>query len=65
MSVDAAIVAAQNRFAASFAQLKADVDALKASQNPDTAADNAAIAANINESAAAVEALDATIKPPV
>jgi hypothetical protein len=63
MAVVKAITDAQNRLAASLAQLESDVAALKAAQDPDTAADNAAIAANLNETADRVDALDATIKP--
>lgn len=65
MAVVKAITDAQNRLAASLAQLESDVAALKAAQDPDTAADNAAIAANLNETADRVDALDATIKPAV
>jgi hypothetical protein len=65
MAISKSITDAQNRLAASLAQLESDVAALKAAQDPDTAADNAAIAANLNETADRVDALDATIKPAV
>lgn len=62
MAVDAKIAAAQTRLDAAVAQLRSDVDALKAASSGN-AADVDAIAAGLNATADNVEALDASIKP--
>lgn len=61
MAVDAKIVEAQSRLDAAVATLQTDVAALKATLP--TPADTDAVVAGLDATTAAVNALDATVKP--